>query len=176
VVASALVLGCALTAPGVASADGPAACLGPGIGRVLEGLVSAHAFESVAPPGYRLERLDVQKDHIELGYDDDGGPSVTVLLVVAGTSPSGQRIDARGPNFEHRVVEARGPVPAPARDAMLRAAMLVDRAISAEELARCEGVHPRASTALSLGIGAAQIAIIVATLVLGVAWRKRAAK
>ena len=58
---------------------------------------------------------------------------------------------------------------------MLRAAMVVDQAIPTAEL-QCEGVREgekRAPSAFGLGIGAAEAAIVLAALALGVLWRRR---
>jgi hypothetical protein len=150
------------------------ACLGPGIGRALQGLVAARAFEGVVPDGYRLTRLDVKLDYLEVAFDDDLGPAATVLLVPTGAAPS-QRFQARGPHFGHRLIEARGPTPGPAVDAMLRAAQIVDQAVPSEELRGCkgppgfeDGPPPRAPAVFGLGVGAAEIAIVLAALVIGV--------
>jgi hypothetical protein len=159
-----------------ASAADAVPCLGPGVGRVLADLAQARAFDGVVPPGYRLERLDVQPDHIELGYDDDVGPAATVLL---GVIPDGA--DARGPHFSHRIVEARGHASDAARAAMLGAAMIVDRAVPASEAKRCGGpstsnagaMPARAPAVYGVGVGLAEAAMLIAALVLGLRGPRR---
>jgi len=160
-------------ATGAAADEEPSQCLGPAIGHTVEGLVQAHAFQGVVPTGFRLERLDVKRDHVEMGYDDDTGPAVTVLLTLPGAEP-GPPVVARGPNFEHRIVDERGRASGPARETMLRAAMIVDRAIPADAL-RCAGTRDgetRAPAAFELGVGAAEAAIVAAALALVVARRR----
>jgi hypothetical protein len=156
------------------------ACLGPGVGRVLEGLVKDHAFDGLAPGGYRLERLDVKPEHVELGYDDAAGPAVTVVLAEPGAA-DGQAPDARGPHFEHRVTAVRAP-PEDARAVMLRAAMLVDTAIPAAELRGCRAKRStyrgpmeevRAPAPVGIGLGALQVALVIAALALGLAGPRR---
>jgi hypothetical protein len=183
--AAALLL---VAAPGVAMAGEGAICLGPDVGQVLEGLVRAHAFAEPVPGGYRLERLDVKPDHVELGYDDDDGPAVTVVLVAKGAEGA----DGQGLRFDYRLLDARAgdagdaaagapALPAPARAAMLRAAAIVDRAIPAEAVQRCDGPgggpHPlerRAPAAFGLGAGLLEGLIVLAALALGLAWPRRA--
>lgn len=173
----ALAIALALTAASRTASAGPApvACLGAGVGKVLERLVQAHALEGVAPGGYRLEHLDVKRDHIELGYDDDAGPAVTVVLTVAG--PEGVDAAQHGPHFDHRLVEGHGQASAAARAAMLRAAMVVDVAMPAAELGSCgppEGTREvRAPAVVGIGIGAVQVAIVLLALGLGVAGPRR---
>ncbi len=161
-----------LVAEGVASAA-PLRCLGPAIGHALEGIVQAHGFAGVAPTGYRLERVDVKQDRVELGYDDDVGPAATVVLTMPGPDRSAPPPDARGPHFEHRIVEERGHVTGPARDLMLRAAMIADKAIPPEALGRCEGAPDTATTAFGLVVGAAEVTIVLTALALGVGLRRR---
>jgi hypothetical protein len=151
-----------LSASGAALADGRQTCLGPGIGRVLQGMVEAHAFTGVVPSGYRLERLDVKMDHLEMGYDDDAGPAVTVLLTVAGAGSAATPADAHGPHFEHRLVDARGHASGPTRDAMLRAALLVDQAIPAEDLATCGPPPSRLASKHFVALGAVAVMILAA--------------
>jgi hypothetical protein len=161
-----------LAAPRVASAD-PPPCLGPAIGAVLQQLVQAHAFADVVAPGYRLEHLDVKQDRLELGYDDDQGPAVSVVLTVLGSDRDAPTPDARGPHFEHRIVEARGRASGPARAAMLRAAKIVDDAIPSEEMRRCEGAVETAPANRGLAVGGAEAAVILAALAIGIGRRKR---
>ncbi len=164
-----------LSASRAATAGEGAPCLGPGVGRALGALAEAHAFAALVPAGYRLERLDVASDHIEMGYDDDAGPAVTVTLRRPGPGPVP---DAQGPHFAHSVADARGHLDPPARAAMLRAAMLADRAVPDEELL-CRGnsrrtpTEVRAPGAFGLGMGAVQVAVVVAAVALGVRRRRR---
>jgi hypothetical protein len=162
-----------------------APCLGPGVGRVLASLAEAHAFDGLAPPGYRLERLDVKSDHLELGYDDADGPAATVLLETGPDRSSGSAgsTGVRGPHFAHRIVEEHGHAPEAARSAMLRAAMLVDSAMPADEVRRCGGpsisrdgassMPPRAPAAFGIGAGVAEVLILVAALALGLKGPRR---
>ena len=141
-------------ASGAAFRDEVRLCLGPRISHTLEGLVKDHAFQGMLPHGFRLERLDVKPDHVEMGYDDDAGPAVTVVLALPGAEPRPPAA-ARGPHFEHRIVDERGRASGPARETMLRAAMLVDHAIPATAL-QCEGAREggtRAPTRFGLGTG-----------------------
>ena len=164
-----------LAISGAASAD-PDSCVSPGVGRILQGMVEAHAFAGVVPSGYKLERLDVNKDHLEMGYDDDAGPAVTVMLTKPTKGNAATPADAHGPHFEHRIVDVRGHAPGPARDAMLRAAMLVDKALSAEDLAACADDTPVLKPSKRLvGIGAEAIAVLaaIAVLVAVAAWLGR---
>ncbi len=164
---------------GSGSASGPGAptCLGPEVGRALEGLVKAQAFQGVVPSGFKLERLDVKPDHVEMGYDDATGPAVTVLLTLPGAE-SGPPVAAHGPHFEHRIVDERSRASGPDRDAMLRAAMVVDRAIPAEAM-ECKGgaseaARKRAPTSFELGIGAAEAGAVLVAVAWVVVRRRQA--
>jgi MYXO-CTERM domain-containing protein len=133
-------------------------------------MVEAHAFAGVVPSGYKLERLDVNKDHLEIGYEDDAGPAATVMLTPPGSGSAATPADARGPHFEHRLVELRGRPSGPARAAMLSAALLVDKAIPADELAACgASTDPRASKPnkhiVTMGAAALMVLAAIAFLI-----------
>jgi len=161
---------------GSASADDAPQCLGPEVGHALEGLVKAQAFQGMVPSGFKLERLDVKSDHVEMGYDDATGPAVTVLLTLPGAA-SGPPVVAHGPHFEHRILDERNRASGPDRETMLRAAMVVDRAIPADAM-ECQGgandvTKKRAPTRFELGVGAAEAAVVLAVVAFVVARRRR---
>lgn len=169
-----------VAASGCAGAGERRVCLGAGVGEILEKLAKDPAFEAAVPSGYRLARLDVERDHVELAYDDEAGPAVTVILRIAAAGPEGAQ-DGNGSRFDHHLEDLRGGLVEGSRLAMLGAAMAVDRAIPERELQSCGGGRPgppetRAPGVFGLSMGLLQVAIILAALAVVLTGRRRSSR
>ena len=142
-------------------------CLTPASGEALQRAVAAGALQPALGDAFRLEKGDIQPQHIEIAIRGRDGASHVVRLAIAG-SESGTPAGA-GSIFEFFLRGPGDPPDQETRAVLLAAAAAVDAAVPAATLERCAGsgaphAERRYPRALALGGAALQVLAIAAAV------------
>jgi hypothetical protein len=117
-------------------------CLSGQVGEILSAKLAAHEFDGALPPGWRLEEVEVARDHIDLGVLDDQRQRRGVAL----RPGIGGSADGHGRSFAF-VIDAGGvPLDEAGRRGLLELATRVDAAVPAAEASRECDAHTRKSS------------------------------